>query len=310
MNKTEIEKVIYNEIISNKQNAEHQADIRYYKALQNKEFENIDKKIRSAIIEKARIEFEGKSSKQIDDKIRKLKEKREIILKSMNMSLAELKPKYKCNICLDTGFVNNARCSCFQNAITKALFENSNLNQKNIKTFKDFKTDIYDDKDFGDKLLKLGENIVSSNGNFKVPIIVIRGNVGAGKTYFLECLSNELINKNIAVVYMPAFELSQKLLEWHLGSFEEKNVLQQLFIDCDVLVIDDLGTEPIYQNVSVEYLQNIIDIRTLKNKLTVISTNLDANSFLDRYGDRLNSRIYMSDNALKIELKNRDLRKK
>ena len=309
MNKTEIENKVYNDIVSRKHEAEHNADIRYYKALQNEEFAKIDKEIRSAIIEKAKTEFDGKSSAKIDDKIKTLKNKRAKILKSMNMTLEDIRPQYSCKLCNDTGFVGNSRCSCFQNAVTKALFANSNLSSKMNRTFKDFNCDIYDDKSFAEKLLKLGENILKDGGKYRVPIIILQGDVGVGKTFFLECLSNELLNNNVAVIFMPAFELSQKLLEWHLGTLEEKNLMQQMFIDCDVLVIDDLGTEPIYQNVSIEYLQNIIDLRIMKNKLTIITTNLYPSNFLDRYGDRLGSRIYMSDSALKLEINNRDLRK-
>jgi len=309
MNKIEIENKMYNEIIANKQEAEHLADLRYFKALQNKDFENIDKEIRSAIIEKAQIEFERKSTAEIDAKIKELKEKRVEIMKKMNITLEDIRPQYSCKLCNDTGFVGNSRCSCFQNKVTKALFEKSNLGVNMRRTFNDFNPNVYDDPEFAKKFLQLGRNIVNDSGKFKAPLILLKGNVGVGKTFFLECIANELLSKNVAVVYMPAFELSQKLLEWHLGTLEEKNLMQQVFVDCDVLIIDDLGTEPIYQNVSLEYMQNIIDIRIMKNKLTLMSTNLEVTQFIDRYGDRLASRLLMSNNVLKLEIKNKDLRK-
>lgn len=310
MNKIEIENAVYNDIISHKHEAEHQAEIRYYKALLNPEFEEIDKKIRASIIERGRCEFDGKSTAEVDKNIIKLKKEREEVLKKMNMTLESLRPQYSCKLCNDEGFVGNTRCTCFQNRVTKALFENSNLGSSMTRNFADFDCSIYDSPEFGAKILKLGEYIVESKGKYRVPIILIRGEVGSGKTFFLECVANELIKQNVAVIFMPAFELSQNLLEWHLGDLEEKNILQQVFVDCDVLFIDDLGTEPIYKNVSLEYLQNIIDIRIMKNKLTIISTNLDGEGFLDRYGDRLSSRIYISDNAFKLEIGNSDLRKK
>ena len=309
MNKIEIEKSIYNEIIAKKQEAEHLADVKYFKALQNNEFENIDKEIRSAIIEKAQIEFASKSTQEIDSKIKELKEKRTEIMQKMNMTLEDIRPQYSCKLCNDTGFVGNSRCSCFQNKVTKALFENSNLGVNMRRTFADFNANVYDDPEFAKKFLQVGQNIVNDGGKYKVPLILLKGNVGVGKTFFLECVANELLAKNVAVVYMPAFELSQKLLEWHLGTLEEKNIMQQVFVDCDVLIIDDLGTEPIYQNVSLEYLQNIIDLRIMKNKLTMMSTNLDSDAFITRYGDRLGSRMCMSSNVLKLEIKNKDLRK-
>lgn len=310
MNKIEIENNILNEILINRQDAEHRADVRYFKALQNKDFEAVDKEIRALIIEKAKLEFDGKESSEVNEQIKRAKDKRAEILQKMGMTLQDIRPNYNCKLCNDTGFVNNSRCTCFQNKLTQALFKNSNMGANMTHTFKDFKAELYDVPTDGEKILKLGERIVNNGGVFSVPTIIIRGEVGAGKSYFLECVANELLACNVAVCFMPAFELSQNLLEWHLGTFDTKNLLQQIFIDCDVLIIDDLGTEPIYQNISLEYMQNIIDVRVMKNKLTIISTNLRAEEFIERYGDRLSSRLFMSGNALKVNLTNSDLRKK
>ena len=310
MNKIEIENKILNEILTNRQDAEHLADVRYFKALQNKDFEAIDKEIRGLIIEKAKQEFEGKSTAEVDESIKTAKNKRAEILQKMGLTLQDIRPNYSCKLCNDTGFVGNTRCFCFQNKLTRALFQNSNMGNSMTHTFKDFEPKIYDKPEFGEKMLKLGEKIVAGEGKFNVPVIIVRGEVGAGKSFFLECVANELLNRNVAVCFMPAFELSQNLLEWHLGSFDTKNLMQQIFIDCDVLIIDDLGTEPIYQNISLEYMQNIIDVRIMKNKLTIISTNLNTEEFMERYGDRLASRLVMSGNALKFDLNNSDLRRR
>ena len=153
MNKTEIENKVYNDIVGRKQDAEHQADVRYYKALQNPDFEAVDKAIRASIIEKAKIEFDGGDAGQVNDKIINLKSKRDEILRSMGMTLQDIRPQYSCPLCKDTGFVGNARCSCFQNAVTKLLFENSNLSSAMTHTFKDFDCNVYDNKDFAKKLL-------------------------------------------------------------------------------------------------------------------------------------------------------------
>ncbi len=310
MNKIEMENKILNEILTNRQDAEHTADVRYFKALQNKEFENIDKEIRALIIEKAKLEFEGKLTADVDEQIKSAKVKRVEILKKLGLTLQDIRPNYNCKLCNDTGFVDNVRCACFQTRLTRALFSNSNMGKTMTHTFSDFDSNVYDKPEIGEKMLKLGQKIVESEGNYSVPIIIIRGEVGAGKSFFLECVANELLNRNVAVCYMPAFELSQNLLEWHLGAFDTKNLMQQIFIDCDVLILDDLGTEPIYQNISLEYMQNIIDVRIMKNKLTIISTNLHTDEFMERYGDRLASRIVMSGNSLKIELPNSDLRRR
>ena len=306
MNKTELINNVYRDIISHKQEAEHNADIRYYKIMQNKDYAKLEKQKRALVLEQAKCLFENTPTTDIDNKIKELKTQQIETLGKLGYPKDFLDIKYHCNKCKDTGFIDNDKCVCLEKKIIETIFSNSNLTTH--RTFKDFNVNLYDDKSFAEKLIKFANKIIQNKAVLETPTILFKGKVGVGKTYFLECLANELINEAVVTVFMTAFEFSQKLLEWHLGTFEDKNLMQQMFIDCDVLIIDDLGTEPIYQNVSVEYLQNIIDLRMLKKKLTIISTNLETNQFFNRYGDRLGSRLLINHNSLKIEINNKDLR--
>ena len=66
----------------------------------------------------------------------------------------------------------------------------------------------------------------------------------------------------------------------------------QNYIDADILLIDDLGSEPVLKNVTVEYLYTILNERLVKNRATCISSNLDSpTKILDRYGERIYSRL-------------------
>ena len=122
----------------------------------------------------------------------------------------------------------------------------------------------------------------------------------------LECVANELINKNAVVCYKTAFELNELARLYHMGkSFD--------FADCmnaDVLLIDDLGTEPVLKNVTKEYLYNIINVRQANAKPTFISSNLSLDDILSRYDERIFSRLGNKNLSINILLTSADKRLK
>ena len=134
--------------------------------------------------------------------------------------------------------------------------------------------------------------------------INIIGGAGSGKTFLLECVANEMLNKNMAICYKTAFELNELARLYHIGkSFS--------FADClnaDILFIDDLGTEPILKNVTKEYLYNLINVRQINNKPTFITTNLSLDDILARYDDRIFSRLGNKNLSTNIQLTSKDKR--
>ena len=96
------------------------------------------------------------------------------------------------------------------------------------------------------------------------------GVTGSGKTFMLECVATEMLKHNQVVCFKTAFELNELARLYHIGKSYD-------FADClnaDILLIDDLGTEPIFKNVTAEYFLNLINERKIKQKLTIITTNL------------------------------------
>ena len=92
--------------------------------------------------------------------------------------------------------------------------------------------------------------------------IIISGTVGTGKSYLAGCVANDLLKKGYNVVFITAIELNAILLKYHTAPIDEKSLYLEVLTDCDLLIIDDLGTEPIYQNVTSEYLLTILSERT------------------------------------------------
>ena len=109
---------------------------------------------------------------------------------------------------------------------------------------------------------------------------------------------------------MTAFGLNNTSLKYHTTFDNTKSSILEPLLTCDVLVIDDLGTEPINKNVTLEYLYLVINERQLAGKPTIITTNLTPDGVINRYGERIFSRINNKLISLNIKLDGQDMRLK
>ena len=110
-------------------------------------------------------------------------------------------------------------------------------------------------------------------------------------------------------IFITAQNLNNVFLKYHTAPIDEKSLYSSLLCDCDLLVIDDLGCEPPFKNVTNEYLLMVLCERTAKSLPTIITTNLSQNQLLDRYGDRVLSRLNDKRRGSFIEIKGEDLRR-
>ena len=140
--------------------------------------------------------------------------------------------------------------------------------------------------------------------------LLLSGSTGVGKTYLVECACNELLNRDKFVSFYSAFSLNNLFLKYHTTFDESKSTLLDGVLGCDVLVIDDLGSEPKFKNVTEEYLYLVLNERLSKGKSTIVTTNLSLDEILDKYGERVFSRLCNKSNSLIVHMGNKDLRLK
>lgn len=247
---------------------------------------------------KANLIEEGlKLKHEIDD----LKMQINNFLALKNIDSSKLTPNYDCKICNDTGVVGGRICKCLLNELNMKISLQSS-SQTEFKSFDDANKEIMDVNDIkAADWLKTWclryPNVTKLNVN-------IIGGAGCGKTFLLECVANEMMKKGVVVCYKTAFEINELARLYHIGKSYD-------FSDClnaDVLLIDDLGTEPILKNVTKEYLYNLINIRQINNKATMISTNLSLDNILDRYDERIFSRLANKNLSTTIQLVSKDKR--
>ena len=237
-------------------------------------------------------------------RIRTLRQKQKDLLFSLGKPADYLDHIYTCEKCRDTGYVGAAKCECFKKREIELLYRDSNLkNMAGNFSFEDFDLSLYSETDRDVRTDKTARELAASalqtakgfvnefdktKGN-----LFIYGNTGLGKTFLSTCIATALISTVHSVVYVTATELFNKL-----NTFDEE-VESSPLLDCDLLIIDDLGTEYLSE-ISASKLFYCINERLLRGKSCVISTNLDLKSLRDHYSERLFSRIVSSYKVIKL----------
>ena len=223
-----------------------------------------------------------------------------------------LEPVYTCPDCKDTGFIDGVKCHCFNKAAIEFFYARSNA--KNIRKDENFKTFSLDkySKNYRENptgksayehmkdVLKTAQDFAANFGkDGSLRNLILYGETGLGKTFLSNCIANELINSCHSVIYLTAIELFQAYSKSEFSNDNDTEDLSQEITDCDLLIIDDLGTE-LSNKFTNSRLFYCINDRILKDKSTIISTNLSMNQLHEQYSDRIFSRIMYSYRPVKF----------
>jgi DNA replication protein DnaC len=203
---------------------------------------------------------------------------------------------YTCEKCSDTGYIDGVKsCSCLRELIIKGRIEASAMGKLLEKqSFDNFDLGRYSyDEKIQEKMkanLLLAKAYVRDFGK-KAENLLLIGSTGTGKTHISSSIANELIHRGYDVIYDSAQNIisdfeTDKFRSGY-GAYESKS---EKYSECDLLIIDDLGTEFTNQ-FTVSCLYNLLNTRQNKGLATVISTNLSYPQLQDKYEDRIFSRI-------------------
>ena len=212
-----------------------------------------------------------------------------------------LEPVYHCKHCKDTGYIGQERCHCFQQALIQLLYSNSNmekiLERENFNTFReDYYSDQMTPKGLPSpranirKVLQHCHRFISRFPNHEN--ILFQGSTGVGKTFLSHCIAKEIMDKGYTCMYITSFGLFDFLAgqTFQKGSDQSTKLSLDLIFQCDLLIIDDLGTEMINKFVFSQLFQ-CLNERLIQEKSTIISTNLSLEEFRNAYSERIFSRI-------------------
>ena len=257
------------------------------------------------------LEGEG-TTEDIKKQIEALSKEKASLLRQNGYPEDYLTMEYTCPKCQDTGDVGQHKCSCLKNSIIEILYEQSNikdvLEKENFNTFsfKHYDNDVKDSITGLTPLENMHEVVKTCRDyidNFKTEYrsLYLYGPTGVGKTFLTNCIAKELIESSHSVIYVSSIRLFELLADSTFkknGSLEGKDLANNI-LDCDLLIIDDLGTEMV-NSFTAASLFNCINERHLRRKSVIISTNLSLAELRQTYSERVFSRITSNYTLLKI----------
>ncbi|MEG0774045.1 ATP-binding protein [Clostridium sp.] len=234
---------------------------------------------------------------EVKEKITTLRMKKSELLVEHGYSMDYLELKYNCPKCKDTGFIGREKCICYKKKLVQIYYANTDLSKLLSKNnFDNFTFDYYANINSGPERYSPKENIeiiVSKAWNFIKNFnesdenLLFYGNSGTGKTFLSHCIAKELLDKGHFVVYKTSEDLIKCLKDIKFNGNLE---LEDYLINCDLLIIDDLGTE-MSSDFSKTELFNLLNSKLLKSKKMLVSTNYSLDGLLNIYSERITSRL-------------------
>lgn len=223
-----------------------------------------------------------------------LKEQKKQLLLDAGLPADYLEPLFSCPDCRDTGYIEREKCHCLRQAEISLLYEQSGI-QDMLKR-NNFSLLSYEY--YAGEALALFRHAVETchsfikNFNSDYRNLFFYGTVGTGKSFLSGCVAKELMDQGYSVIYFGAAGLFDLLssVSFNVKSRDERQNTYSDLYRCDLLIIDDLGTELTNQFTSSQ-LFSLLNERHLGKKSTLISTNFSLAELRDRYSDRIFSRI-------------------
>lgn len=241
----------------------------------------------------------------IQHKMDLLKQEKAILLTENNIPLNFLEINFQCKNCQDTGYISSGeKCSCFKQKLVNRAYAMSNLSKiLDKQNFQTFNIHYFSEEPFEDRkltprqnmlhILNVSEGFVHNFDRNQRENLLFYGTTGLGKTFMCNCIAKALLDKGKIVVYQTAFKILEILEDYKFNKnrTSEIETSYQLLFDCDLLIIDDLGTEMANTFTNTEIF-NILNTRLIQDKNILISTNLSPMEIANTYSDRIFSRIF------------------
>ncbi|MBQ5399532.1 MAG: ATP-binding protein [Ruminococcus sp.] len=293
-----------------KLNAERDADYRRQRIFsQLPEARSLERQIASCGIRAGRAVLRGGNVKEellkLKEESLRLQSEYEKLLSENGFSVSDTEPKYYCSKCSDTGYLElenrTELCSCLKNAMVEiACRELNKKSPLSLCTFEDFKLDYYSkEKTDGyprspyEQLSMIYKKCKAYADSFSADSksLLMMGRTGLGKTHLSLAIANEVIKKGCGVIYASAPTIVSQIEKEHFGKIKtDEESVEDTLLNCDLLIIDDLGTE-FNNKFTTPAIYNIFNSRITAGKPVIVSTNLKISELNEIYSDRFVSRI-------------------
>ena len=261
----------------------------------------IDKQLRMTMAKAARAVFAGGDAEALMNQAKEenlaLQREREWILEEQ-FEPGFLDETPICSVCSGTGYVGSTMCDCLAELCRQEQKKELTFLSAGRESFDQFRLDYYSDKPtpagYSPRVVMektyqdcrryaFGFNMASGN-------LLFSGNTGLGKTFLSACIARAVADQGYSVVYESAGHLFAALEKARFEANEENRRAAAKYTECDLLIVDDLGTELPGQFVTAA-LYSLINDRLLTGKPTIISTNLNSDEIARRYNPQIASRL-------------------
>lgn len=263
-------------------------------------------------------------AKEISDSMRK--EMEEInaglrkALRGCGLPEDYLQPVYRCPICKDTGYVGepvHEPCVCLKRAVLNKLYENEGLQGLENENFEMFNENLFPDTPFENmkgnqrafirRCRKFCEDYADEFEAGTGKGILMYGRSGLGKTFMMNCVAQRVLERGFSVVVISAYKLIETMRKYQFSG-ENADQVQDM-LTCDLLAIDDLGSEPMYRGVTISALYHIISERHNSKRAILVTTNCDADQLSELYEDRITNRLKDPSRMMTIHFMGTDVRR-
>lgn len=204
-----------------------------------------------------------------------------------------------CDKCGGTGYIGSNMCRCLMELCRQEQKKDLTLLNAGQESFREFRLDYYPDRvdpkwnvNIRSVMEKTFEVCKRYAGNFQPGAgnLLFSGDTGLGKTFLSACIARTVADRGFGVVYESAGHLFTKMERAKFAGDEDARDEIRKYNDCDLLIVDDLGTEMPGQFTTAA-LYSLINDRLLMGRATIISTNLNTEDLSRRYSPQIASRL-------------------
>ena len=264
-------------------------------ALESEEIRKIDSELSATGLLLFKTAMSGGDVDTVRTRNEELNAKRRELLKSMGYPEDYTEPQYVCKICRDTGFVDTKMCSCLKHLLIMKNIQSSGIGKLIDKqSFENFDLEWYkSNPDHYERMkrnVKIAKNYADNFARHEDNLLLI-GSTGTGKTHISTAIAKTIISQGFDVLYDSAQNIiSDYETDRFRSGYGQTEQISEKYVECDLLIIDDLGTEFTNQ-FSISVLYNLLNTRLNKGLSTIISTNLSAQELASKYEGRIYSRM-------------------
>ena len=265
--------------------------------------------------------LDGKASAEdIPAKMDVLNKRLTNLLRQHGFEETYLDPVCQCPVCGDTGYVGEIvreHCECFNQAFYARMYQRMGLSESTAQSFEAFDLNVfsaeklpgktYSQRDLMNVIRKTCEQYAESYPAVPVNDMLLMGQSGLGKTYLMHAMAKRLIQRGQNVLIISAYKFLEIARKAYMsGNTDELDTL----MDADVLMIDDMGVEPLMENITIPQWFNLINERQLRGKGTILSTNLMEDELRRRYTERIASRLMNNTQCRLVQFAGDDVRRR